>query len=349
MIKYLFFALVGLALLLSACSDTETCQDLVNMADISLDLKIVRLEQTFFQLKSRDQIKKLLADHPQFAEEYMHRSRLPSDTIPVDQIFSLINEPYMDTVYQDVQAKFRDITQLKEAFEQAFKHIKFYYPDFKPPKIYTVITGLGAYFGSDLYVSRDLIVVSLEFFLGTGARYRPPVEQLPDYVWRRYHPQSIVPTCMLVLSNAFNQTDLLDKSILAEMIYFGKSYYFVEKMMPCLPDSILTGYTAEELANINNAENRNYLWNHFIHKQVLFSTREESKRIYLNERPYVAEINNKVPGRIGRWFGWRIVQKYMERNPKVSLPELMANPMPANFQSIRLSGRLSVGMSRRQV
>jgi hypothetical protein len=42
----------------------------------------------------------------------------------------------------------------------------------------------------------------------------------------------------------------------------------------------------------------------------------------MGERPYVAEINAKIPGRIGRWMGWQIVENFAEKTD-ASLPEVM--------------------------
>lgn len=102
-----------------------------------------------------------------------------------------------------------------------------------------------------------------------------------------------------------------DNTLLAEMIYYGKSYYFTEQMMPCLPDSILTGYTEEELAIAE--ENDQLVWSHFINRELLFETSHMIKPRYIGERPQVAEINSKIPGRIGRWIGWQIVQNYADK------------------------------------
>ncbi len=66
---------------------------------------------------------------------------------------------------------FGNNAHLNEEFRQAFNNIKYYYPDFHPPKIQTIISGLET--GCDMFVSDTLIVVGLDFFLGKGARYRP--------------------------------------------------------------------------------------------------------------------------------------------------------------------------------
>lgn len=307
-----------------ACQNNNACQDPIDTADIEVKIEITRLEQEIFQLKTKKEITQFLDKYPDFSEIYLQRSRRPHDSVLVNLISYMVNEPHQDTLYQDVQKKYENIESIKQEFIDAFKHIKYYYPDFKIPKIYTITTGLKSFFGTDLFVNQDMIVISLDFFMGKDARYRPPTEEFPDYIWRRYHAKAIVPTAMLGISNQYNQTDFEDKTTVAEMLYFGKSYHFIKAMMPCIPDSTLFGYTQEELNNVEDENNRDYIWRYLLDKKVLFSTNHLVKNNFLNESPYIAEINKACPGRIGRWFGYRIIQKYMKRNPKVNFTELMA-------------------------
>lgn len=323
-------------LLLGACGSSEGIHDAANLEGIEASVKIVRLEQDLRKLKSRAEIEDFLKKHPDFSEKYMRRSQLPHDSIAVDQLYQMLNEPALDTLFDDVAKKYGNIDDIQAEFEDAFRHIKYYYPEFKEPKIYTTITGLGSFYGTDLFVSDDMIVISLDFFMGSEARYRPPVEMIPDYIWHRFHKKSIVPTVVMYLSNKYNKTNFEDKTALAEMIYHGKAYHFTKTMMPTIADSILFGYTSTELANIEDEKNREYIWGHLIEKEVLFSTNQKVIASYLEEHPFVAEINKKCPGRIGRWLGYRIVQKYLSRNSEVTFQQLMANQDARNI--FNLSG-----------
>ncbi len=312
-------------LFFAACAGSDTCYDPVYVSGINVKIDITRMEQSLEKLESKAEIDDFLKKNPDFSERYMRRGQLPHDSIAVDQIYQMLQEPHLDTVFQDVANKYGNLEDLRAEFELAFQHIKYYYPDFKAPKIYTTITGLGSFYGTDLFVSPEMVVISLDFFMGEEARYRPPVEVLPDYIWRRFHRGSIVPTVVMYLSNQYNKTDFQDKTALAEMIYYGKAYHFTKTMMPCLADSLLFGYTSEELNNVEDKQNREYIWSHFIDKEILFSTNQKLIASYLEEHPFVAEINKKCPGRIGRWLGYRILQKYLQNSNDASFKQVMAN------------------------
>ena len=139
-------------------------------------------------------------------------------------------------------------------------------------------------------------------------------------------PKLLCPVVLQYISNGYNKTDFSDKTAVAEMIYYGKAYEFTQKMMPCLPDSTLFGYTAADMRNLAEARNRDYIWSHMIEKQILFNTNQKTINEYLGESPYNVNMGKEVPGRIGRWLGWKIIQKYKAKNPDITFQQLMDNP-----------------------
>jgi hypothetical protein len=310
--------------------DDDNCKDLADanrLAKIEIKATVIRLENEILKLKDSTEVIKFLDKYPDFAKGFYNRGRLP-DSIITNAILKMNQvKEIKENLSQQVSIEFKQIDDLKTQFEEAFRHVKYYYPDFKIPTIYTTITGLGSFLGNDLYMNNEAIVISLDFFLQKQLYpIRLPDGSLrPDYINRRSRREYIVPTCIQYLSNKYNQTDFMDKTMLAEMIHYGKSFYFTKTMLPCTPDSLITGYSRVELANISDQENRNYIWNHFIEKKLLFETNETIKRSYLFERPYIAEINSKCPGRIAQWLGWRIIKKFMLQKPETQFTALMKN------------------------
>jgi hypothetical protein len=114
--------------------------------------------------------------------------------------------------------------------------------------------------------------------------------------------------------------------MLGEMVQLGKALYFTERVLPCTPDSVLIGYTAKELSNLQYNEGK--VWAHFIEKNLIYNTSPFTIQKYVSERPNVPEIDKTAPGRIGAWVGWQIVRKYMDTHPEVTLAQLMANKDP---------------------
>src|SRR5690606_35013170 len=141
---------------------------------------------------------------------------------------------------------------------------------------------------------------------------------------RKYDPNDIVPSCMLIygISERYNKVKPSDKTVLADMISYGKAFYFAKHMLPCEPDSVFIWYTPAEISG--SKKNEDLIWARFIDSKVLFSTSHKVKQDYLGERPATIQVGAKCPGRIGQWVDWRIVNKYAETHPNVALPDLMA-------------------------
>lgn len=296
------------------------CQD-IDVSKTVVKLQITRLEDELMQLKSVEEAEAFLTKYPKLAKEFFLAERFPKGKV-AKNLFMLAKDTAIGTMYRQTKSQYKDISDLKEQFENAFAHIKHYYPEFYVPKVYTAITGLGI----ETFVSDSIIVLSLDFFLGPKAKYKPrdhTGQPFPEYILRRYRREFIAPACMLYISNKYNKVDILDNTLLAEMIYFGKAYHFVKKMMPCIQDSLIIGYTSEQMKGIQTHES--IIWGHIVERKALYETSHFIKNKYTGERPYTAEIGPKCPGKIGTWLGWRIIDEYMERNSDVTLQKLMEN------------------------
>ena len=316
LLRILFgFTLITLAFLLGCESENkEECAFAPELKS-EVEIQYEALSNELLGLETKDELVEWLGRYPVIRDHFFRRDQYPNDSVFINSLFQKFTNPYIDSLRLDVQHVFGDESQLKKEFEQAFSNLKYYYPEIIPPKVQTVITGLD----NDLFVSDSLIIVSLDYFLGKGARYQP---NMYEYLLRQYGKENIVPSTMLVIGmNRFNDTDINDQTVLADMIAYGKAYYFAKHMLPCTADSIFIWYTAEE---INGArENRDMIWYRLIEDQVLYSTNHVLKQRYLGERPATLEVGEKCPGRIAQWVGWEIVNSYMQSHPEKSLTELM--------------------------
>jgi hypothetical protein len=300
------------------CGDNQKDECVVqpDVQGLQLEVDLQQLEDKLVAVQSKQEVVALLTEHPVIRDYIFRRSEYPDDSVFINKLYHRFTSPHFDTLLQETQRVFGDLSELRSEFDLAFTNFKHYYPDFNPPNVKTLISGLD----TDLYISDSLIVVSLDFFLGKGAKYRP---QMYDYLLRQYEKENIVPSCMLMygISSQFNKTDIADHTALADMIAYGKSYYFAKHMLPCVADSVLIWYSQEEIEGAR--KNQDLIWARLVQDQVLYSTSHVIKQKYLAERPKTLEVGEKCPGRIAQWVGWQIVNRYMETHPEKSLPELM--------------------------
>lgn len=314
--KKLLVVLSAWVLLISCGPDVEECAFVPDTAAIHVNLKVDALQDSLPAIQTKQELVHFLGVHPEIRDVFLNRDKYPSDSAFVNALFRRFTNPYIDTLLMETHRVFGDGSSLKKEFEQAYANITFYYPDFHPPRIQTVITGLE----SDIFVSDSLVIIGLDYFLGKDAKFRP---NMFEYMLRRYNPDFIVPSVMLLtgVDSRFNQTDPNDKTVLADMIGYGKAYFFSKQMLPCTPDSVLIGYSQREMKGCR--ENENLIWSRFVEDEVLFSSSHLTRQKFIAERPKTIEVGEQCPGRIGQWVGWRMVQKYHETHPDTPLSGIM--------------------------
>lgn len=302
-----FFLFLGLY----SCSNESESPD---VSAVKVNVTIERLDESVMNLKSRDEVKAFLSKNVGLLRQFYGSSA--EDSILIDWLTVLSFDEESRKFYERVKQHYGDLSDLKSQFETAFKHLKFYYPDFKEPRIITTFTG----FSHDISVSDTLVIIGLESFLGPKFAERP---RQPNYILRRYDKPYIVPTVVALLSKKYNKVDVNDRTMLADMMYYGKSFEFMKAMLPETADSLIIGYPDSSM--VNTAYAQDLVWGHFIDKQLIYETNDRIKDRYLVERPKTTEIGPACPGRIGQWVGWEIVKHYRTENPKITLQQLMAN------------------------
>lgn len=316
----LVVAIIAASGLLSGCGEEkEACVFIPETSTVDISFEFEQFEDSLVNITSKTQLINMLGREPLIRDYVFRRTEYPNDSVFVNEIYRKFTNPGIDTLLRETKRVFGDLSELKAQFKDAFANIKYYYPDFQPPKVQTLISGMD----NDLFVSDSLIIVSLDFFLGPGAKFRP---KMYDYLLRQYTKDNIVPSSLMIygISDRFNKGDEKDKTVLADMIAYGKAFYFAKHMLPCVPDSIFIWYTPEE---INGARsNQDLIWARFIQDEVLFATSHMTKQKYLGDRPKTIEVGEKCPGRIAQWVGWQIVNSYSEAHAETPLPQIMAMP-----------------------
>ncbi|WP_339875023.1 gliding motility lipoprotein GldB [uncultured Algoriphagus sp.] len=312
-----FLYLPFLLILAFACGKkNESCELSPEILDQNLTVKIKRLEQDFFGAESIEEFKFLFEENPEFTKEYLQMDLYGSSDSLAFELLAIHQDSSMRVLFDSVEVAFNDFSDVEKDLENAFKAIKYYFPQFKVPKVYTFVSG----FNSDLIVTDDLIVIGLDYFLPPTHTFQP---ELPRYMAVRYDRPYIVAMIVMAISARFNETNPQDSRLLAEMIYYGKSYHFTKAIMPCISDQYIIGYTPEAIRE--SFENEELIWSHFVENELLYETNPFEIRKYVGEAPFTDAISTKAPGRLGRWLGWNIVDDY-QFNQDVPLDVLMAEP-----------------------
>lgn len=312
------FWIAGICFLIFSCGkkEEENCELDSEILNQELDLEIVRLEREFFDAKSQEDYSFLIEKYPEFTETYLRPDLYPSLDTLTAELLMIHQDSSMRTLNDSVQLVFNDFSDIEKELETAFKAIKYYFPEFQVPKVYTFVSG----FNTDLVVTEEVIVIGLDYFLPPTHEFQP---ELARYMAERYDRPYIVPMIVTAISSQFNNTNPQDNTLLAEMIYYGKAYHFTKAILPCTSDQFIIGYTPDEISECY--ANEEYIWSHFVQNELLYETNPFEIRKYMGEAPFTDAISTKAPGRLGRWLGWNIVDDYV-MNQDVTLQMLMMNP-----------------------
>ena len=315
MMKYYTLLILLTFFLLESCNNKKpNCREIPNLHGIDMSFDIKRNEDRLMAIQSAEEMRLFLDSNKVLATHFFAAESFSNDSLMAEEAFKLLSNTHIDTLYQETQKRFANLSSIKSDLEQAFKIFKFYYPDFEAPEVQTTISGLN----QDLYLSDSLVIIGLDYYLGPKSKFTPV--NMPKYLARRFDAPFIVPSIVLLMINKYNKSNLRDKTFLADMLFYGKSYYLAQRILPCTADSILIGYKSHEW--IGSQDHQHIVWASFLENNMLYETNEKHKQRFLSERPKTLEIGDRCPGRIGTFMGWKIVEEYM-KNEDLSLVELM--------------------------
>lgn len=313
------------ALLFTACSRSKK----VDVSNINVNVKIERFDKEFDELRSKPFSTQVpyLEDkygvfYKDFIEQMIQAGRI-NDTGYYQTIRDLLKaQPYNDLKH-DVDAVYPgEMDKQNAELTDAFRRIKYFFPKQSLPKVYAYFSG----FQGQVSVGSDYVGIGLDQFLGADSRFYPALtEAFPRYLSHFFTPANIAPRVVegIAKLDMFTEDDK-DQALLTKMIYNGKIMYFMDQVLPDVPDSIKIQYTGKQM-NWTKA-NASNIWAYFLDENLLYETDFNKIEKFINVGPFTSglgERNESAP-RLGIWTGWQIVRKYMELHPETTLAQLMA-------------------------
>lgn len=320
-----FYALFLVAALLSACKNGNKRADVSN---INLQVHIERFDHDFDQLSKKPMAQQavlLQKQYGPFYTDYIDRI-LQAGTVTDTAYFANLRQVFAGRAYQDlkheVDSVYPNLTKQEEELTDAFKRIKYYFPQKQLPKVYAYFSG----FQAQTSLGNGYVGIGLDLFLGEKSKFYPAlINTFPHYISRRFTPHNIVPRVVegIIREDMFPETGK-DKSLLSKMVYEGKMMYLMDDLLPDVPDSTKIGYTAKQMEWCRAFEAN--IWGYFLEENLLYETDFPKLQKYLNEAPFtpgLGEKNESAP-KLAVWTGWQIVRGYMNKHPETTLQQLLA-------------------------
>ncbi len=235
------------------------------------------------------------------------------------QLYNYVTDPYLIDLYHDSRELWADTDKLASDLSRAFRFYEYHFPESDIPAIYTYISGLD--YTMPIMYAEGHLIIAVDTYLGSDY---PAYEQIgiPRYMSQWMIPErTIVDIFHSMADRYFRRLTHAPETLLDHMIYEGKRLYFLDCMLPALPDSLKIAYST----NQDNWMKRNagFVWSYKLENDLLFSTDHSVIQKFIREAPFTATFSRQSAPRTGIWLGWQIVRDYMKRNPETSLEELI--------------------------
>lgn len=311
--------ILGLTMLFQGCRQDPYQTDI---GGIKMDLQISRFEEDLYELDFDSipaAIPVLKKRYGDFFDIFNYRiiNIGGSDMVTYpDYLRSFLTDYLNNEVYQKTMEVFPDLGYLQSQLNDAFRRYQFHFPDLPVPQVYSFISR----FNQSIVTSDGLLAVGLDNYLGRDTEFYKRLAR-HQYQINNMHPAKIPSDCLLGWGiTEFEYNDSVD-NVLSNMIYHGRNAYFTKWMLPDQPDSLIMGFTAEQMRFCRNNESR--MWEYMVEARVLFETDRMTIQKFTGSGPFTSDFTNESPARSAAWLGWRIVEDYMRHNPRVSLQDLM--------------------------
>lgn len=303
-----YFLIISCFSLFFSCKDEDKDAEAINT--IAIDLDLVRFDRLFAEA-SPEQILELKTAYPYlFPEQYTDSVWIAKSTDTLQ--LELENE--VDKVFKDFAKESEEMTAL-------FKHITYYFPGFKAPKVITLISEVN--YNDRVILADSLLLLGLDNYLGAEHRF---YAGLPNYVAKGLDKSYLLPNMASAIAKKVNGYPR-DRTFLSRMVYYGKELYLIDKFLPNKEDYQKINYTKEEMDWA--LENEEQIWRHFIEQELLYSTAPKLNQRFLDPAPFSKfglELDSESPGRLGRYIGWQIVKAFVNKNPTITPSQLLSIP-----------------------
>lgn len=322
-----------------SCSNDKSKPD---VSGIKTDIVIYRFDQDFFALDTNNiqaSLQQIEKKYPAFLSLYF------KFFAPVKDIAQQYNVSFDSALIQyyrfikplavAADQKYADLSKIKFGLEENLRYIKYYFPSFKIPVVLTSVESLNPDNPNEIYGTtyyNDSLIISLQMFLGKDyPAYN--ASQYPDYLRRRFETQYIVPNSIRSIATELYADTSQSASLIEQMIEKGKQWWLMKKLMPDVEDSLITGYTGQQMKALQREEGN--VWGIIRQNEDLFSVSPVTIQTYIGEGPFTRTLPEGAPGNIGPWIGWHIIKKFEERNPKLTVEQILYTTAKKIFEEAK--------------
>ncbi len=294
--------------------------------EVSLAVEIGRLDRDMF-LSTGDSAKakslKAYATYGEFYRTYIEDilQGAPLEDPRLAMVLTrFTTDPDWMSVQRAADSVLGDLEPQRQDFEAAFKRLKVLFPDSLTPRIVAFNSG----FNYGIFPTDSVLGVGVEWFIGKDhpvIGYLAP-ESFPQYVKDRMRPEMLVPSAVKGWLLVHYTRDIRAEDLLTNLVETGKVLFLLDALLPGTDPALKFAFSKEQLAWCEAHEYD--IWKDLVAKDELYSKKLEDIGRWMNDGPFTNGLPRESPGHLGEWLGYRMVKAYMEDNPDLSIPQLLA-------------------------
>jgi len=291
-----FYILLTLFLSLLACSEQKNTP--IDLSGINVNTEIIRFEQQFYTGSAEEL--------PSLKEKF---SYLFPGYNPDSVWIAKMNDEDEQFLYEASQKEYGDFSQQRESLTSLFEHVKYYYPKFVEPKVITILTNVD--YNNKVVFADSLLFISLDAYLGKDHEV---YQDYPLYVKQNLTRNHLIVDVAEQLAEPILRVPV-SRSYVSRIIQHGKKLKLMESFLPEVEKMEIIGYSPDQYQWAEISEES--IWKYFIQKEMLYSNDPTLSERFIAEAPFskfYLEVDKDSPGKIGVWFGWQIVNAFMENN-----------------------------------
>lgn len=298
-----------------------------DVSKIKVELKVQRFEKDFFSIDSNNilnEIQRLQITYPHFINDFTSQILGFTSSTPPDSLTKYFNLFIRDYrfVKDSADKLFTDFDPQIKEIKKGFQFVKYYFPTYKLPN--KVITFIGPFDGYSDVLTSDALAVGLQLHMGNNFSFYSSAvgqELFPDYIKQKFTPEYIPVNCIKNIIDDMFPDKSSGKALIEQMVEKGKRIYLLDKFLPYTPEYLKVGYKEDQLKDCYSHEA--VIWDFFLNNDLLNNTDQNIIKNYIGESPKTQELGEGSPGNIGAFSGYQIVKKYVSKNSKITLEELM--------------------------
>ena len=265
---------------------------------ITMEVSVERFDQVFMKIKAEN-LAYLKIPYP-----FLFPNQTP------DSVFiKRTQDPIQKLIQASVDSVFVNFESTELDLRSLYKHIKYYNPSLKKPRLITVYSDID--YRNKVIVTDSIVLICIDNYLGAKHEF---YDGFYSYIKKNMKKDQIV---MDLADNYAARwiNSSRRNTFLEELVYQGKKLYLKDLWVPSADDHIKIGYTEDEFQWAE--DNEFYIWQYFIENELLYSNELKLLTRFINPGPFSRfnlELDSESPGSIGRYIGWKIIRSYVKNN-----------------------------------